>query len=224
VVLTISDDGAGMSPEIQAHLFEPFFTTKEEGQGTGLGLATVYGIVKQNHGGITVHSVPGQGTAFTLYLPRLSGTALAAAEPKRERRSTGLGTILLVEDEDDVLKLVLQTLTHCGYTVLTAGTPGMALQVCTQYPEPIHLLLTDVLMPGMDGKALAERAQQLRPGLRVLYMSGYPAASLAQHGHLPAGLHVLQKPFTSSALMQNVRAAFEAPPTPPPPGKLTAGS
>ena len=223
-MLTFRDDGAGMSPEIQAHLFEPFFTTKEEGKGTGLGLAAVYGILKQNRGAITVQSMLGQGTTFTIYLPRMGGAMLAGAE-RTGPPPTGKATILLVEDEDDVLNLVQRTLTHRGYTVLTAGTPGMALQVCAQYPEPIHLLLTDVLMPGMDGKALAERIQQLRPGIRVLYMSGYPADGLAQHGHLPAAPHLLQKPFTAAALAQCVRAALDAPtPAPLPAGKLTAGS
>ena len=216
VVLTVRDDGSGMPPEIQAHIFEPFFTTKGVGKGTGLGLATVYGIIQQNHGAITVQSAPGQGTTFTIYLPRASEAASAAEPDIAERPRLSTETVLVVEDEESLLNQVQRTLALQGYNVLTAVTPRLALQLSQQYPEPIHLLLTDVIMPGMGGKELAAGIQELRPGLRVLYMSGYPAESLEQQGHLPAGLPVLPKPFTGEVLAQRVRAALDAPPAPPP--------
>jgi len=207
VVLTISDDGTGMTPEIRQHIFEPFFTTKEVGKGTGLGLATVYGIVKQNHGAIQVQSTPGAGTTFSLYFPRLSAATIDGTKKKEESTLTGTETILLVEDEVSVLDLVQLTLVRQGYEVLTAKAPLLALQTCERHPEPIHLLLTDVIMPEMSGKELAERIQKLRPGIRILYMSGYTEDVMA--GYLPEGLHVLQKPFTTASLTQRVRAALD---------------
>ena len=211
VALTLGDDGMGMTPEIQAHIFEPFFTTKEVGQGTGLGLATVYGIVKQNHGAITVQSMPGQGTTFTILLPRTSDAALAAAAATETQSPSGMETVLVAEDDANILHLVQRTLAQQGYKVLTAVLPRLALEVSAQYQEPIHLLLSDVIMPEMSGQLLAERIQGLRPGIRVLFMSGYSASIREEHGHLAAGLHVLQKPFTSAVLARRVRAALDAP-------------
>ncbi len=211
VAVSFRDDGAGMTNEIQARIFEPFFTTKDVGKGTGLGLATVYGIVKQNNGAIGVQSVPGQGTTFTILLPLSSEAAFAAAVAAQERITTGTETVLVVEDERNILLLVQRTLVAQGYKVLTAIRPRLALEVCAQYHEPIHLLLSDVIMPEMSGKELAERIQKFRPGIRVLFMSGYSAAIMEQHGQMPAGLHVLQKPFSTTALAQHIRAALDAP-------------
>ena len=216
VVVTFRDDGSGMTPEIQRHIFEPFFTTKGVGKGTGLGLATVYGIVKQNHGAIAVHSAPGQGTTFTLYLPRSSDVALAAPEPASARALVGTETVLVVEDEANLLNLVGLLLTQQGYVVLLASTPAEALRLCGQHAAPIQLLLSDVIMPKMGGKVLSERIQALRPGIRVLFMSGYSTEILEKQGHLPAGLHVLRKPFSSGILAQHVRAALDAPAGPLP--------
>ncbi len=216
VVLTFRDDGAGMTPEIQSHIFEPFFTTKGVGKGTGMGLATVYGIVTQNNGTIAVHSAPGQGATFTICLPRSSEAACDATTETAECIPPGTETILLAEDEASALNLIQSMLKQQGYKVLPASTAAEALRLCEHHAEPIHLLLTDVVMPELGGKGLAERVQVLRPGIRVLYMSGYPEDSLERHGHLPAGLHVMQKPFTAAALAQRIRAALDAPPTPPP--------
>jgi PAS domain S-box-containing protein len=216
VVLTFRDDGPGMTPEIQGHIFEPFFTTKGVGKGTGMGLATVYGIIKQNHGAISVQSAPGQGATFSIYLPRATAAAVAATEKMAERIPTGTETILLVEDETSVLSLIQRTLARQGYNILPAATPAEALRVCRSHPAPIDMLLTDVIMPEMGGRDLAERIQKLRPGIRVIFMSGYTTDIMEQQGHLPAGLHVMQKPFTGAVLAQRIRAMFDAPPTPPP--------
>jgi PAS domain S-box-containing protein len=215
VVLTISDDGKGMTPEIQARIFEPFFTTKGVGKGTGLGLATVYGIVSQNKGAITVQSEPGQGTTFTIYLPRSPDASHTVKEKVEMPKPTGTETVLLVEDEGRVLKLVQRILAQQGYNILQAHTPAEALKRVEQYAEPIHLLLTDVIMPGMSGLEMAERLQKLRPGMRVLYMSGYTADIMKQHGDLLEGFQVMQKPFTGAALAQCIRATLDAPPPTP---------
>ena len=212
VRLTVRDDGMGMTPEIQAHIFEPFFTTKGVGKGTGLGLATVYGVVKQNHGTITVQSVPGQGTVFTIYLPRLVDAVPIATQNIAVQSPTSRETVLLVEDERRILELVQKILTQQGYTVLSANTPAEALRQCASYQEPIHLLLTDVIMPSMSGLDLAERLQKLWPDLHVLYMSGYTKDIMKQHGRLPENFSVLKKPFTSAVLAQRVHAALNAPP------------
>lgn len=212
VLLTFSDDGTGMAAEIQAHLFEPFFTTKGLGKGTGLGLAVVYGIVKQNNGTITVESTPGQGTTFSIYLPVSSATAFAAKHATDTRPPISAETVLLVEDEEPILGLASRTLTRQGYKVLTASTPHDALRLSEQFPDTIHLLISDVIMPEMSGKALAEHLQKQRPALRILFMSGYPAEILSQDGHLPPGQPVLQKPFTSASFSQLVRTTLNMSP------------
>ncbi len=210
-VLTFQDDGAGMSPEVQARIFEPFFTTKPLGQGTGLGLATVYGIVKQNHGAITLDSAPGKGTAFTMYLPRLADPGPAAEAAVVEAMPTGTETVLLVEDEEPVLNFARRVLTGRGYTVLAAATPTAALALGAQHPTPIHLLLTDVVMPEMNGRELARRMREPLPGIRVLFMSGYSTDVMKVHGPLPPEVRLLQKPFSVAVLAQAVRAALDDP-------------
>ena len=216
VVLTFRDDGAGMTPEIQTHIFEPFFTTKGVGHGTGLGLATIYGIIKQNNGAITVHSVPGRGTTFTIYLPRTRAAQSAAADETAERMATGTETVLVVEDEEAILTLIQQTLAKRGYKVLTAVTPRRALEVCARHPEPIHLLLSDVVMPDMDGKELAQRIQKLRPDIRILFMSGYSSENIRQQIGMPTGIPVMHKPFNIVVLTQFVRAVLDGRPSKPP--------
>ena len=196
VMLAVSDTGTGIPREIQAQIFEPFFTTKEQGKGTGLGLATVYGIVKQSGGYIEVDSEPGQGTAFRIYLPRLD--AAAATE-----------TILLVEDEEGVRELARDILRASGYTVLEARNGAEALLLCERHQGPLDMLLTDVVMPRMSGRELAERLAPLRPELSVLYMSGYTDDAVIRHGVLAAGTAFLQKPFTPAALVQRVRETLD---------------
>lgn len=210
VKLTISDNGCGMNMETQAKIFEPFFTTKSLGEGTGLGLATVYGIVKQNNGFINVSSELGLGTTFTLYLPRYLGPG----EPKRtevtaKSAKRGDEVILLVEDEPTILDIVSLILKEQGYTLLAAKTPNEAMQLASQHAGPIHLLITDVILPEMNGKDLAEKLQTLYPQLKCLYMSGYTADIIAQHGVLNEGVHFIQKPFSLSDMAAKVRDALD---------------
>lgn len=205
VMLAVSDTGHGMDAETRAHLFEPFFTTKEIGRGTGLGLATVFGIVKQNAGQIIVQSEPDQGTTFRLYFPRVQNEPTDKTVEDTCGSLGGHETVLLVEDEEQILSLGQRILTQYGYTVLAAGTPERALTVVAEYPQPIHLLITDVVMPGMNGRELWGRLQTRHPQMRCLFMSGYTADVIAHHGVLDEGLRFLQKPFTPQALAQKVR-------------------
>ena len=192
-----------------AHIFEPFFTTKEIGKGTGLGLATVYGIVKQNNGFINVYSEPGQGTTFTIYLPRHAGKAAQArTEGAAEPAARGHETILLVEDEPAILKLTTTMLEQQGYTVLAAGTPGEAIRLAEEHAGEIHLLMTDVVMPEMNGRDLAKNLLSLYPNLKRLFMSGYTADVIAHHGVLDEGVHFIQKPFSMKDLAAKVREAL----------------
>jgi signal transduction histidine kinase/ActR/RegA family two-component response regulator len=209
VQLCVSDNGCGIDKETLAHLFEPFFTTKGVGQGTGLGLATVYGIVRQNHGFINVYSEPAHGSRFTIYLPRHADKAarLESINPVQPAAS-GHGTILLVEDEPSLLRIGKRALESLGYTVLTASTPGEAIRRAGEHSGPIHLLLTDVVMPEMDGRELALRLHSLYPALKRLFMSGYTANVIAHHGVLDEGIHFIQKPFTITALADKVREAL----------------
>jgi two-component system, cell cycle sensor histidine kinase and response regulator CckA len=208
--LAVSDNGCGMTREVQAHLFEPFFTTKEVGKGTGLGLATIYGIVKQNNGFINAYSEPGRGTTFTLYLPRVPAAAQPAAQPADPQQELGGSeTILLVEDEESVLDLGRDILRRCGYTVLTAGTPQAALALARAHTGPLHLLLTDVVMPHMNGQELKEHIAALYPDSKTLFMSGYTAEMIGQHGILNTRMHFLQKPFTVDALARSVRTVLD---------------
>jgi len=210
VMVAVSDTGSGMDLETQAHLFEPFFTTKEEGRGTGLGLATAYGIVKQSGGFIWVYSEPGQGSTFKIYFPRVE-EALPAAEPSivRPKLAKGSETVLVVEDEGGVRSLVCQTLASHGYKVLEAAGAAQALKISKQHTEPIHLLLTDVVMPRTSGKKLATRLSTLHPETKVLYMSGYTDDAIVRHGILEGGTPFLQKPFAPNALLVKIREVLE---------------
>ncbi len=211
VLLSVSDTGIGMDQATQSHLFEPFFTTKERGKGTGLGLATVYGIVKQSGGYIDVASEPGQGTTFNIHLPRVdSDLSVESVRAVRSAMHTGLETILLVEDEDAVRRLASRALQTAGYTVLEAGNATEALATLESSADGISLLLTDVVMPGMGGPELAERARARLPRLRVLFMSGYPDRSKVVQGGLELG-GFLQKPFSAAALTQRVRGVLDQP-------------
>lgn len=203
-LLSITDTGIGMEQETLAQIFEPFFTTKEQGKGTGLGLATVYGIVKQSGGEILVSSQPGQGTTFEVYLPLL----LEAAPTTRQAPpslASGSETILIVEDDAAVRRLTERILLGAGYHVLVAATPDQALRLCQDRGEPIDLLLTDMIMPGMNGRELSERLQQQAPQLAVLYMSGYTDEEISSRGGvLFPDTHFIHKPFSGAALLRKV--------------------
>jgi PAS domain S-box-containing protein len=208
VCLAISDDGHGMDQETVSHIFEPFFTTKALGEGTGLGLSTVYGAARQNNGFINVYSEPGLGTTLTLYLPRHQGSVVtlqAAAKPV----SGGQETILLVEDEPAILDIAREILKRLGYTVLAAGSPDKAIRLARDHVGVIALLLTDVVMPGMNGRDLAQKLVYLYPHLKRLFMSGYTADIIAQSGVLDEGVHFIQKPFSLTGLAAKVREALD---------------
>src|SRR6202047_778502 len=207
VMLAISDTGTGMDAETQAQIFEPFCTTKGL-KGTGLGLSTVYGIIKQSGGYIWVYSEPGKGTSFKVYLPRVSATGEAiATQPSvtNANPEPAQGTILLVEDESNVRQLAREYLENQGYTVLEAAGGAAAIEISNAHPGPIHLLLNDVIMPGMNGRELARRVSALRPETKVLYMSGYTENAIAHNGILDEGIALLQKPFTLITLRTKVR-------------------
>lgn len=209
VMLAVSDNGCGMDKDMIVHIFEPFFTTKGMGEGTGLGLATVYGIVKQNNGFINVYSELGEGTTFRMYFPRYVGkTALEWKKAQEQSSLRGRETILIVEDEDALLQLGRHMLESLGYHVLTAGTPGEAMRTAEQYSDIIHLLITDVVMPEMNGRNLAKLLLSLYPRLKCMFMSGYTANVIAHHGVLDEGVHFIQKPYTLKELSQKVREAL----------------
>lgn len=211
VLLAISDTGIGITQETQAHIFEPFFTTKEEGKGTGLGLATVHGIIKQSGGHINVYSEAGQGTTFKIYLPPFQDAAPNNKVTSPATLPRGVETILVVEDEARVRELVSRVLRSSGYTVLEANSGREALQLYGHQNGPIQLLLTDVVMPGMNGRMLADRLKVVQPGLKVIYMSGYTDDAIIQHGVLDAGAIFIQKPFTTDALIRRVRETLDKP-------------
>ncbi|MGB7909212.1 MAG: ATP-binding protein, partial [Syntrophobacteraceae bacterium] len=210
VLLTVSDTGEGMSQEIRENIFEPFFTTKELGKGTGLGLSTVYGVVKQNDGFIYVESEQGKGTTFKIYLPRFEAeTTQVPSEEITIKRLTGTETILLVEDDEAILDLGKMILENLGYTVLAARTPVDAFNLVDEHPRDIHLLITDVVMPEMNGRELAEKLSAIRPNLKCLYMSGYTADVVAHRGILDAGVNFIQKPFRSDDIAARVREVLD---------------
>src|SRR2546430_5326817 len=215
VMLAVSDNGCGMDRETQARVFEPFFTTKEVGKGTGLGLSTVFGIVKQSRGNIWLYSEPGKGTTFKIYLPRTDDVAATDEPAPRVALTHGGETILLVEDEPEVRALLRRILDRHGYTVIEARDPDDALTRCARSPEAIHLLITDVVMPAVSGPQLVERIAAVRPGLNVLYISGYTDSTIAHHGILDAGVAFLQKPITPDALLRKVREVLHAQPRHP---------
>ena len=206
VVLNVSDTGCGMTKDVLANIFEPFFTTKEVGKGTGLGLSTVYGIVKQNNGWINVYSKPGKGTTFEIYLPRLVGEANKTTVAHVAEVPQGRGeTILLVEDEYALRTICGRILATLGYKVLLAATPEEAITLVARHPGEIDLLFTDVIMPGMNGQALAKQLLAVRPGIKVLFMSGYTADVIAKNGLLDKGMDFIQKPATRDAVARKVR-------------------
>jgi PAS domain S-box-containing protein len=211
VMLAVSDDGHGMDKATLAKVFEPFFTTKGVGKGTGLGLSTVHGIALQNDGFVNAYSEVGEGSTFRVYFPRYLGDEPARTTPETSEDDVrgGRETILVAEDEADILTVCGEVLGRLGYTVLSAGTPGEALELAATHEGPIHLLLTDVVMPEMDGRRLAERVGQLRPGIPCIYMSGYTADAIAHHGILDEGLAFLAKPFANRELAEMVRRVLD---------------
>ena len=212
VMLAVSDTGVGMDEETRARIFEPFFTTKDVDKGTGLGLSTVYGIVKQSEGYIWVYSEPGLGTTIKIYLPRIQAVVEAGKKEEEPADSLhGSETILLVEDEQMVMDMVCQALVGHGYMVLPAPSGEQALQVCAQHEGPIHLLVTDVVMPGMSGPELAQRLVPLYPEMTAVYMSGYADHTIVRHGLLEPGTVFLQKPFNPDDLALKVREVLDAP-------------
>jgi CheY-like chemotaxis protein len=209
VKVAVGDTGVGMDEATRARLFEPFFTTKEVGKGTGLGLATVYGIVKQSGGTIRVHTQPGHGTTFTIYLPRAQASPALDTKNPGAAAPSGHETILLVEDETEVRKLIRLTLQAQGYTVLESTSAEGAVEMAQAHAGAIDVLLTDVVMPGMSGRLVAERLQGLRPKLKVIYMSGYTDDAMVRHGIQQAEADFLQKPFRPDDLARKVREVLD---------------
>jgi signal transduction histidine kinase/CheY-like chemotaxis protein len=209
VLLSVADSGHGMDPETKAHIFEPFFTTKEVGKGTGLGLATVYGVVKQSGGFIYVDSAPGKGATFEIYLPQATqGVEKFEAQPKQTVAPGGRETILVVEDEADVLELTCEFLRVSGYSVLQAKNGLEALETCSRHPSAIHLVLSDMVMPKMGGAELAAKLGSIYPGMKVVLMSGYSEYSSGPRGERPSHALMLQKPFSRPSLVEKVRDAL----------------
>ena len=216
VMLAVSDTGTGMTPEVQSHLFEPFFTTKESGRGTGLGLAMVYGAVTQNGGRIEVYSEVGHGTTFRMYLPRVREEATPVETPERSPLPRGGETIAVVEDDDAIRALTLRLLSGLGYRILAYRSGAEALHALTAMPEPVDLVVTDVIMPGMKGSKLAQHLRARWPGLRILFASGYSEDVIAHHGVLDPGVDFLQKPYSIEALARSVRAVLDRSTATPP--------
>jgi CheY-like chemotaxis protein len=211
VMLAVSDTGEGMDDATQRRVFEPFFTTKAVGKGTGLGLATVYGIVKQSRGSIWLYSEPRHGSTFKIYLPAvMGGETREILDDQPLPTPAGPTTILVVEDQADVRTVIQAVLSRRGYTVLVAANGQEALALSREHVGQIHLLFTDVVMPGMSGRQVAQVLTAERPGLRVLYTSGYTDDTIVHHGVLDPGLAFIQKPFTAAALVRKIRDILEA--------------
>jgi len=212
VMLSVSDTGIGMDPQTRAKIFEPFFTTKEAGKGTGLGLATIYDVVKRSEGHIWVYSELGKGSVFKVYFPRVQASAPAtAAEARRFQSGVGSETILVVEDDEALREVTRDLLVQSGYSVLQASSGEQALQVVERHRGLVHLLLADVVMPGMSGAALAAELTHSHPEMNVLYMSGYTDETIVRNGVLEPGIVLLEKPFTREALIGKVRDALGQP-------------
>jgi CheY-like chemotaxis protein len=208
-MVTVSDTGGGMTEPVKARIFEPFYTTKPVGKGTGLGLSTVYGIVKQSLGHIAVYSEPGHGTTFKVYLPRAGEEATPVPTPAGFSVPRGTETVLLVEDEDGVRSLARLALLSGGYNVLEASHGEEALALARGHAGPIHLLLTDVVMPKMGGRQLADLLSRERPETRVLFLSGYTGDAMVRHGVVETGTEFQQKPFTPLGLARKVREVLD---------------
>jgi CheY-like chemotaxis protein len=212
VMLAVSDTGTGMHSETVSRIFEPFFTTKKEGKGTGLGLAMVYGIMKQHHGHVTVRSEPGMGSTFKMYWPALVDGDEAAQQPiDTIGNYRGNETVLLVEDEPLVRELTREILEMLGYKILEAADPEDAIRASELHQGTIHLMLTDVVMPKMDGSSLYARISPSRPDMKTLFVSGYTEHAIVLHGVLTPGVHFLQKPFSAEAIASKVREVLDAP-------------
>jgi CheY-like chemotaxis protein len=211
VTISVADTGTGMPQSVVERIFEPFFTTKEPGRGSGLGLATVFGIVKQSGGFIRVESEPGRGTAFEVCLPRTLDVPAAARPMSRTSASQGTEKILLVEDDPRVREVTSRALRSGGYEVIAAKGSVEAADLIAREPSPLHLLITDVVMPGLGGRNLAHQLRQARPDLRVLFISGYAENVLSRDGALEAGSELLLKPFTTTSLLARVRAVLDGP-------------
>ncbi len=213
VTISISDTGIGMDEETQSHLFEPFFTTKGPGRGTGLGLATAYGIIRQSGGAIGIVSQPGKGATARIYLPVAEAKAKAEAVPEKTaavEQLTGAETVLLVEDEARVRKLIVDILAACGYRVLEATRGNEAVRLAASHKGPIHLAVVDVVMPEMSGPDVVRQIQPAHPDMRVLYISGYTDEAMVHHGILESGAAFLQKPFLPGVLVRRVREVLDA--------------
>jgi CheY-like chemotaxis protein len=213
VLIAVSDTGCGMDEDTKSRIFEPFFTTKDVGKGTGLGLSTIYGIVRQSGGHIWVYSEVGRGTTFKIYFPRVEGPPEEFETlGQRAALARGTETVLLVEDEAEVRKLVREILEMNGYKVLEVDRGSKAIEIGERCEEPIHLMITDVVMPGMSGRELAQRLAPVRPQMRVLYMSGYTENAIVHHGVLDEETAFIQKPFTPAALALKVRQVLDKTP------------
>jgi CheY-like chemotaxis protein len=208
VVLTVTDTGIGMDAATQEHIFEPFFTTKEQGKGTGLGLATVYAVAKQAGGFVGVESAPGEGASFTVFLPAIDAPATRIEAESTGELPRGTETVLLVEDATAVRNVIRQVLERLGYTVLDAADGQLALEVAARHHGPIDLVITDIVMPALGGREMAERLRHVRPSIRILYTSGYTDDAIVRSGVLDAQFAFMQKPFTPEILAAKVREAL----------------